>query len=313
LIEKPLRFSKSSGIVPCLVGAYLLTGSLGCLVWKGYLPDSQSPDVKENLRWISDHDYFAGLKSVAQEESISIAVIGRGTPRTLFLGDSHMQQYIPRLRRVIEDNPNFRGDPAVCVTKEGVPAIPGITRDDWPACKNLIPVFFKVLKTHPQITNIVIASQWNRYLYQESQEKYRVAGLPVGSKTGTEAAIRNLGLMIGELVQAGYHVTLMQNPPTGYALSPKGRIKRSFRGAYLEPVRPCPVQSYLNQYGTVVDAIAGIARGSGASLFDPLPYLSTNGICLYSEHDSPLRFDECHLRPGYVREHAVFLDPLISP
>jgi hypothetical protein len=313
LIEKPIRLAKSSKVVCILIAAFFATGVLGCLVWMRFIKDSQSSEVKRNLRWVADDDYFEGLKSVMDYGSIPVTIIGQGVPRTLFLGDSHMQQYIQRLKELVEKNPRFHAAAVIFVTKEGVPAIPGITRADWPACSSLIPVFRHVLKDYPQIANIVIASQWNRYLFQESQTKYLIEGMPVGSKQGTEAAINNLSQMIEGLVRDGYHITLMQGPPTGYSLSPKGRMKRSFLGAHLEPVRTFSVESYLNHYGNVVDAIAVIARKNGATLFDPLPYLSTNGICLYSDGDAPIRFDECHLRAGYVRDRAVFLDSLITP
>jgi peptidoglycan/LPS O-acetylase OafA/YrhL len=311
-VEKPLRFSKTSKIVPCLIIAYLITGGLGFLVWKGYITDSQPEEVKENLKWISDRDYFAGLDSVTEEGGILLTMIGQGIPRTLFLGDSHVQQYIPRLKQIMETDSRFHGDAVVCVTKEGAPVIPGITRDDWPACKSLIPVFLKVLKTHSQISRIVIATQWNRYLFQENQQKYRIDGMAVGSKEGTKYAIKGLKQLVSELVQNGYHVTLMQSPPTDYLLSPKARMKRSFLGVQLDEAKPYPSERYKNQYSQVINAIEKTARESEADLFDPLPYLSTNGNCVNSVDGAAIRFDECHLRPGYVREHADFLDDFIK-
>jgi len=311
-VEKPIRFSQTSKIVPCLILAYSIMGGIGCLVWQGVIPDSQPVEVKENLKWISDRDYFAGLDSVTEDGNVLVTMIGHGIPRTLFLGDSHMQQYIPRLKRIMETDSRFHGDAVVCVTKEGAPVIPGITRDDWPACKSLIPVFFKVLKTHSQISEVVIATQWNRYLFQENQRKYRIAGIAVGSKEGTEEAIKGLKHLVSGLVQNGYHVTLMQSPPTDFLLSPKDRMKRSFLGVQLEESKPYSADRYKNKYSQVINAIEKTARESGAILFDPLPYLCTNGNCVNSLDGAAIRFDECHLRPGYVREHAVFLDDLIK-
>ena len=311
LIERSIRYSRSPRVVALLTSAFITTGILGSLVWVGYIRDSQSAEVKASLRWIADNDYFAGLKSDPRFEPISVHFIGKGEPHTVFLGDSNMQQYAPRLNRLMETDSRFQNTSVILVTKEGVPVIPGITRADWPVCTSLLPVFRRVLNEYPQVKSIVIASQWNRYLFQESQKKYSVDGYLVGSRQGTEAALTNLEKMIAGLIQEGYSVTLLLNPPTGIALSPKGRIERSFHGVRLRDAHPYPTGTYLDENRAVIDAIVSAARHTGAAVIDPLPHLSKNDICLDEDDGEPIRFDECHLRPGYVRDHVKYLDSTI--
>jgi peptidoglycan/LPS O-acetylase OafA/YrhL len=312
-IERPIRYSRSPRVVAMLIAAFITTGILGSLVWEGFIRDSQSAEVKASLRWIADNDYFEGLKEDPRYKPISVHFIGSGEPHTVFLGDSNMQQYAPRLNRLIETDSRFQNTSVILVTKEGVPVIPGITRADWPVCTSLLPVFRRVLNEYPQVKSIVIASQWNRYLFQESQKKYSVDGYLVGSKQGTEAAIRNLEKMISGLIQEGYSVTLLLNPPTGHLLSPKGRIERSFHGVRRRDAHPYPTRTYFDENRAVIDSIASVARHTGAALIDPLPHLSKNDICLDEDDGEPIRFDECHLRPSYVREHVKYLDSSVAP
>ena len=313
LIEKPIRYSKSPRVVAFLTMAFIATGILGWLVWFGYIKDSQPVSVKAALKWIADNDYFEGLKSDSRYEPISVHIIGKGEPRTVFLGDSNMQQYAPRLKYLLEKEGKFQNAGAIFVTKEGVPVIPGITRDDWPVCQDLLPTFERVLHDYPQVKNIVIATQWNRYLFQDGQKKYSVDGYAVGSKQGSDAALKNLERMISGLIQKGYRVTLLLNPPTGYALSPKERVIRSFQGTFLREVHPYRTTTYLDENKTVNASIVGLTRRTGAALIDPLPFLSRNEVCLYEDDGAPIRFDECHLRPGYVRDHVKYLDSSVVP
>jgi len=60
--------------------------------------------------------------------------------------------------------------------------------------------------------------------------------------------------------------------------------------------------------------IASVAKQNGAEVIDPMDYLCTNGVCIAEDMDGiPIRYDDGHLRPGYVRDHVKYLDFTVEP
>ena len=72
-------------------------------------------------------------------------------------------------------------------------------------------------------------------------------------------------------------------------------------------------ESFLKEHGSLLAEIAAVARKNGAEVIDPLDYLCTNGICIAEDEKGvPIRFDDGHLCPGYVRDHVKYLDQTVA-
>jgi hypothetical protein len=45
-----------------------------------------------------------------------------------------------------------------------------------------------------------------------------------------------------------------------------------------------------------------------------MDYLCTNGICIGKDGEGiPIRYDDGHLRIGYVKDNVLYLDETVSP
>jgi len=55
-----------------------------------------------------------------------------------------------------------------------------------------------------------------------------------------------------------------------------------------------------------------ISSENGATVIDPIPYMSTNGYCISEDENGAIRFDDRHLRPQYTREKIGFLDTILN-
>jgi hypothetical protein len=58
--------------------------------------------------------------------------------------------------------------------------------------------------------------------------------------------------------------------------------------------------------------MAEASRRGGAEVIDPVAWLCPGGICPVATDRGPVFRDISHLRPYYVREHAGFIDDIIS-
>jgi hypothetical protein len=70
---------------------------------------------------------------------------------------------------------------------------------------------------------------------------------------------------------------------------------------------------FLNENGILLGSISEVAKKNCAEVIDPMDYLCTNGICIAEdENEVPIRFDDAHLRSGYVKDHVKYLDRTVQ-
>ena len=138
--------------------------------------------------------------------------------------------------------------------------------------------------------------------------------MPLDSDEGKKKALSKLDSFVKSIINQGKKVYLVLNIPTGLELDPKGIYPRNFRGSGESKQKILTKDSFLNENGALLSEIASVARRNGAKVIDPLDYLCTNGVCIAEDENGiPIRFDDGHLRPGYVREHVKYLDETVAP
>jgi hypothetical protein len=47
-------------------------------------------------------------------------------------------------------------------------------------------------------------------------------------------------------------------------------------------------------------------------VIDPLASLQVNGVCITDDENGPIRFDSSHLRTGFSRRHATYIDATLA-
>lgn len=306
LVERPLRRSRSRYVVASLVGVFAASGFVGLCIWKGIIPARPIPEAFAKIRSaLADNDIMEGLP---HSGAVWLNHLGGNGPQTLVVGDSNAQMYIARLRKLTGSNPP-EGRGVQMVTAGGVPPIPGITNLLKKNCPDLIPSYRRVLRNDPRIDRIVIASLWSQYTIPSYH--YLHNGEPLSRPDVRDAALADLTAMIRDAIGLGKHVTLVLDLPFGVDFDPKGLLGRDFAGVpHLGAKEPSRAE-YLGRYGDFRARLAAAARAGGADVIDPLDAVCTGDRCLIMDGEGPIRFDQGHLRPGFVREKAIWIDSAV--
>jgi hypothetical protein len=311
-IEKKIRHNKSKWVLPVLVGAFLATGVVGFFISENsfgvhYHPACQS----EFKKAATDGDMLSGWEKVENHGLFSINKTGGAGPQTLFLGDSNMQQYAPRLLQLLKTNQaDARG--AILITECGVPPIAHTISSEGKNSSELMSSFIKELEANPKIDRVVIASRWCSYFSKNT--KWKTNGASLETSAGKLEAMQELDACLRSIQNHGGRIFLVLTIPTGSVLDPKGIYPRNLKGTNSSKKKIMTKEEFLKGSGEILCEIAAVGRKNGAEVIDPLDYLCTNGVCIAEDENGiPIRFDDGHLRPGYVREHVKYLDRTVEP
>ena len=314
-IEKKIRHNKAKWTIPALVAAFLITGLIGLMVRGGHLPYRYDQSAADKIRKINlaidDLNSMACWPQIKYHNGFVMNQIGGVDRQTLFLGDSNMQQYAPRILKLIQGHDaGNRG--AIFIAQGGIIPIPGVNQETSKDWAHMFQALDDQLDKNPSIDRVVIAARWCDYFRKESKQSIRGAFL--GTKEGQEFAMQALGSLIRKNTASGKKVFLVLSIPTGKEMDPKSICRRGFLG--IDGFVPSILSQELfqKQYGKLLGEISKIAHENGASVIDPLDYLCTNGICIFEDDQGvPIYYDDHHLRPGYVREHVKYLDETVQP
>jgi hypothetical protein len=311
-IEGKIRHNKSRWIISTLVAVFLIIGLFGFIISKGNVPVHYNPPSLSKLNQASsDVDMLAGLSEVKRSGVFYIHKIGGSGNQTLFLGDSNMQQYAPRIVQLLKDKKNEQRG-GILITECGAPAIPNTTSSEGKSSARLLKNVEAELLNNPKIDRVVIAARWCNYFSQPS--RWKCNGLSLDTRDGREKALSELDSLLRNITAQGKRVYMILNIPTGSELDPKGFYPRKFSGKVDPNRKKLTKESFLQENGAVLNEIISIARKNGAEVIDPMDYLCTNGICIAEDEGGiPIRFDDGHLRPGYVKYRVKYLDRTIEP
>ena len=313
LIEKPIRFSKSPKIVPILSLAFIITGLLGALVWRGAISASLNPtDLRmQKVGYaVRDSDWFKGLIKVWSEGKMNLSKIGGDGAITLFFGDSNTEQYAPRVVKVLGDS-NGKQRGALILACGGIPPLPGVTNPAREQSGQLVPKLYETLASYPAIDRVVISALWT-YSFGSPSE-YLFDGRPISESPAKEATLQAFGKMISGLVAQGKKVAVVLNIPVGRELEPKRLYCRHFFSPSEDKGLVLTKEQFLKEYGPLLDQIAAVARASGASVINPAEDLCKDGICIVEDENGPIHYDFGHLRSSFVRDKIKYLDATMAP
>ena len=176
-----------------LVGALSLTNVV--------TPRLNNPFVKEVVQAVDDWDY-PSADNFMTSNFVLHEVRSRSKQETLFVGDSHMEQYWPRAKTAIQNNPFLSS--AIFATSSGCPPFPNLNRaKNGFAC----PQFYKywsAVANSKDIQTVVIGAAWEFYFVGEypggavPPAALSVDGRPASSQDvdrawkGLETTIRSL-------------------------------------------------------------------------------------------------------------------------
>lgn len=310
-LEQRIRHSRWRWTVPLLLAGFLAVGAAGAAIRQGGIqPLPPSPEVRLFDEAIAEgrtgwKQYWEGYRR-RSDRGVAVWRCGGDGPKTLFLGDSNMAMYAPRIRKVLEESGSDRG--AVFVVAGGVCPVPGVTSGKTTDQAPLTPVFEGELASNPAIDRVVIGARWSGYFVFGDAT---IDGSPVREDAGRRKFLQAFAGLIQRCREAGKLVTVVLDIPHAASLDPTRMVQRRLTGGRVVRITPCPVASWKTRMG-LVDTLAEVAAAAGADVIDPLPFLSIDGTCLAADEHGPIRADNAHLRGGFVRDRVTYLDATVA-
>lgn len=312
-VERPVRFAVSgSGAVAGLCAAMMLAGAGG---YYAYASDGVPSRVREFAaisQAVDEWQYpgtltpfmFEGRRLLRQDSTTST--------RTLFIGDSNVEQYYVRADELIATRPQTTNG-VVFSTSGGCLPIPASPHDDvHDGCVGLMENGLAFARTEPGVTTVVIASHWNQYL----SSGFGLRGRFSYRSDDYMAALERLAVYIADLRQLGKRVFVVLNIPTGPALDPRFMAQRSLRTfPHVLSIRAGGVEraSLDAAFGPIQADLERTAVSAGARVIHPFDYVCSAARCpAVDERGAPMYKDGTHLRPTWVRRHAVFIDETVD-
>jgi peptidoglycan/LPS O-acetylase OafA/YrhL len=225
-------------------------------------------------------------------------------PITLFIGDSKINHYWPRVVDLVAASPDRA---VVFATCPGGPPIPGARAFIPNRCGGL-PEAAARFAASPRVDTVVVGAAWNNDFsgaYYVQADGERVPMLLEGR--GGAVAFAALEAMLRDFVRAGKVTWLLLDSPSGRMLHPGNIVRRSLDGFTLDGggVRAAELAA---AFGPLRERLVAVATRAGAGVIDPMPALCDGAVCPALADGLPIYVDTGHLRPAFVRARVRFLD-----
>ena len=221
-IEKPVRRARWTVSIP-LIASLAATAVVAIAVYASLIPSkSASPQIAMIER--AKNDWVVTTGNPIKFKGQTFYRDGADPKPVLFIGDSNMQQYYPRIHDLVRKG---RGS-AIYATYGGCVPIPGVSRTKVPACRPFATEAFEFAKS-TDVSAVVVAAQWFGYFTQGSGYFYGPNSL--GScRPDWKEAMTALETQLRDLVRSGKPVFLVLNIPVAYALAPQAWEQHTLSG-----------------------------------------------------------------------------------
>jgi peptidoglycan/LPS O-acetylase OafA/YrhL len=308
LVEKPLRFGKSAPFkAAILLVAMGMIGSGGYVVYANH---------GFSFRNASAEDIVAAAQDYENLDELTL-----GNPdaeKTILVGDSTMQQYMPRVQKLVEQGViDLARNQITFDVHGGCPPIPDIARDRNPACA---PFVDRVLPTldDDKVKTVALTAWWTNE-FAESEYYLRgdpSKGLLRDSEAAQDRALGNFGALISHLVNAGKRVFVLLETPSSNIYDPATLMPTGWYRLIARPKIPeSPTRSNMEHFvGKIGGKVRRTAEAAGAQVINPMDYLCDSQVCpIFGKDGRLMYFNYGHLRASYVRDHATYLDEIFIP
>ena len=235
----------------------------------------------------------------------------RGT--VLFFGDSHMQQFWPRLEELTR-NPHASHRTVIFRTRGGCAPVPGIERIGY-GCARFVDETF-ALARKPDIETVIISASWVGFT--DRTDYYKVGdegGEPLKMLSpGTEWVLDGFEAAVGGLVKAGKQVVIVLSSPYGKQFDPREMAQRDGWTFRVRLPGPVSRQAVDSDSAFIDDRLRSIAQRTHATVLDPRDTICDSTACpTLDSRGEPLLKDDSHLRSSFVRSHFDAFDRFVVP
>jgi hypothetical protein len=301
LIERPLRRSPDRRVPQGLLAAVVALGVIGLAILNGNV---LSRLRNEHITQILAAGYDWEYPPVASENhSLGGVRFFRESSKlnsyTLYIGDSNMEQYAPRIDYAIKNSPAQMRGAIMLGNQEQCDLLADII-SAADQCPTAMRQQLAAWLSQESVGAVAIAAYWQNYKEilenPENQERF---------------------VQFLQSIQQSKSTYLILNVPQGEELAPASM----FAGSRLNKITSKPIaeirfdfERFEERYKDVNKMLSEIASRSGVVLIDPVYYLCPNRQCpVVDETGRPLYRDAGHLTRSYAIKAATFMDATLIP
>ena len=314
-VERPLRQRRALPFAGAMAGV----AALSVLISTNVLRERIEINGAEPLLAALNDTDFPGpsLQPLRYRGVVFQEMRSQGSGVTVFLGDSIMQQFGPRIEHVIAADP-ARFHSVVFATAGGCPPIEHTHRLPQlrhPRCASVVRAAYALAAERADV--VVIGAAWYGYFNEGQHEVVFDDGMQRAVFPDTLAqdlAYRALQASMARLRGMGKRVYLLLQPPAGAAFNPQTMFTGSRFGAIAPVARVAQfdLAGYRQRHAAARARLVAIAGAAGAHVIEPAEYLCRANLCpVQDASGAPLYTDDVHMRPAYSRRAAGFLDQTI--
>jgi peptidoglycan/LPS O-acetylase OafA/YrhL len=327
-VEAPIRYGElGRKAVPALLAGLALLAAAGVALQARWITGRLSGPVVSQWDAAANDWNFSGDNHIEERTGFAtLTVTSRRDRKALFIGDSHIQQYWPRVRRIIDEHSGSARS-AVFVSFPAWPPLPGI--DHLYHTTNSRGYFDRAMQLahQPDVDTVVIGAFWEFYFlgeYPPDRYAHEVYGVPPLARAplhldspSTQAAFEQFQRAISTLVSSGRRVFIVLSNPTSPLFEPvfpteirlSMHLPSSLGSGNAPRIDAGPFESFA---APVLNRLRAIAAQTGAKLVDPRLALCEGMICPAADPKGmPLYLDSNHLNGFNARERASFVDEMM--
>lgn len=296
-VERPFRSRNTTSTTTVLAGVTVVLGLIGILFWSGSIPNRLNDPKLEPVIAAANDWAYPSPGMVVQKTFLDYAFYrlpGNAPGATLYIGDSNMEQYAPRIAAVISHEQNVKS--AIFATKAGCPfASPALARAKRDCAGKLDSI--DSLVRSDEVTTVVLAQQW----------------LDLNQLVTDEAAVQSFEQFLANIPD-GKRIYIVLNIPTGIGFGLTDALKGSRLGNLtLNPARYRNASKAIAELRPLNTLIHTIAARHEASVIDPFDTLCRNEECMFTDDQGrPAYKDRTHLAASFSAKHATYLDQTIN-
>lgn len=299
LVEKPLRSSRLSSlrVVGLLGGLMVLVTIAAGAVWLGKVQpvSSRFEGMAEVSAAVGDISYPGDAVLEGTEQD-----------RVLLFGDSHMQQYLPRVRALLADR-SLRTRTVVFHTMGGCAPVPSIERDHM-SCVPFVRRGLELARD-PRVKTVVVAGSWPGMMARGDYRDERT-GLKLDlADSAADYVFEGWIQALLALRQEGKQVVVVLSSPRGDEFNPKHMVRRGLFEFSFEP-QSVSRASLESKMGAAGRRLGAVVSATGVEVVDPLDHFcDSSGRCApVSPQGLPISTDGSHIRGEYARANVSYLD-----
>jgi hypothetical protein len=225
----------------------------------------------------------------------------RKKENVLFIGDSHVGQYIPRIIKLSE-NPNFDMKFIYLAIINGCSIIPDVFDDSIKKCRKKWTERLDFILNSKIFDSVVIGSCWNCMLTSTVNN-------PVISSTKDPRRKHALNVLENLLARmaATKKVYLLLDNPNNKLFNPRNFFNGSrLKKLTLKDLKPVQLD---NEKKELREELIAIAHRTGAVVIDPIPSLCPDNQCHILTNDGdPIYVDNHHLSASWVKKFSNYID-----